>query len=204
MPKDKNFLETLVNKNLIDSATLDTIKKEAERDGRNVEELIAEKGLVSEDKLYRLKGEFFKTSFKELKGYKPGADILKLVPLEAAQHYRFVPLTVDRDKMILEVGMLNPEDIDASEALKFIAHRNNLSPRSQIITLSDFRNVLKEYSSLKGEIRQALDELRKEVEQEGKKTTKAEEKEKIEKIAEEAPISKVVALIIQHAIEQNS
>lgn len=204
MAKQKNLLDNLLTNGLIKAEALEKVKKEAERDNRNVEELVLERGLVSEDKLYRLKGEFLKVPFKDLAGTKPGADILKLVPLEAAQHYRFVPLSVDNEKMILEVGMLNPEDIDAGEALKFIAHRNNLTPKAYIITLTDFRNILKEYSNLKGEIKEALDELKQELEKEEKESGKEVDKEKIEKIAEEAPISKVVALIVKHAIEQNA
>lgn len=204
MVKQKNFLDTLVSKNLIDAVVLGGIVKEAEKENRNVEELLLERQMISEEQLYRLKAGFLKVPFKELAGQKPGAEILKLVSLEAAQYYRFVPLAVDKEKMVLEVGMLNPEDIDAQEALKFIAHRQNLTPKAYVITLADFRSILKEYSTLKGEIRQALAELRKELEKEEKKLSKEEEKEKIEKIAEEAPISKVVALIIKHAIDQGA
>jgi len=202
MPKQKNILDILLSQNLIEASVLELIKKESERDNKNIEELLLEKGLIPEEKLYQLKSEILKIPFKALAGSKPGADILKLVPLEAAQHYRFVPLNVDKD--ILEVGMLNPEDIDASEALKFIAHRHNLVPKSYLITLSDFRSIIKEYSNLKGEIKQALEELKEEIEKEEKIGVTEDEKEKIEKIAEEAPISKVVALIIKHAIEQDA
>jgi type IV pilus assembly protein PilB len=202
MPKQKDILDILVSKNLIEAKALEQAKEESEKNNRNLEELIVEKGLITEQNLYQSKAEFLKIPFKDLAGYKPGPDILKLVPLEAAQHYRFVPLNVDKDT--LEVGILNPEDIDTSEALKFIAHRNNLIPKAYLITLSDFRSILKEYSNLKGEIKQALDELRKEIEKEEKKSIKEGDEEKIEKIAEEAPISKVVALIIKHAIEQDA
>jgi len=204
MAKQKNFLDVLVSRKLLDPVILENIKKEAERDNRNVEELLLERELIPEKDLYQTKAELLKVPFKDLAGYKPGAEILKLVPLEAAQHYRFIPLDIDKKKMVLEVGMLNPEDMDAEEALKFIAHRHNLTPKSYVITLSDFRTILKEYSSLQGEIKEALTELRKESEKEEKKLSKEEEKEKIEKIAEEAPISKVVALIIKHAIEQGA
>jgi hypothetical protein len=105
MPKQKNLLDELLAEGLIKAEVLEKVKKEAERDNRNAEELILERGLVAEDKLYRLKGELLKIPFKDLAGAKPGADVLKLVPLEAAQHYRFVPINVDNDKMILEVGI---------------------------------------------------------------------------------------------------
>ncbi len=202
MPKQKSIIDIITERNLVDPGVLENIKKEAERDNKNAEDLIVERGILPEETFYQIKSEILKIPFKSLAGSKPIADILKLVPMEAAQHYRFVPLNVDKN--ILEVGMLNPEDIDASEALKFIAHRNDLTPKVYLITLSDFRSILKDYSTLKGEIKEALDELRKEIEKEGKIGAKEDEKEKIEQIAEEAPISKVVALIIKHAVEQDA
>jgi len=207
--KQKNIFDVLIAKNIVNAAALEEVKKEAEAQNESAEELLIQKGMVTEDNLFQLKGEIFKIPFKSLTGYKVPPEVLKIVPLEAAQHYRFVPISVNKEDKVLEVGMLNPEDIDAGEALKFIAHRHNLKSKTYIITLTDFRAVLKEYSSLKGEVKQALDELKKELDKEAKKpgkeaTEEENEGAKTEQIAEEAPISKVVALIIKHAIEQGA
>lgn len=203
MTKQKNFLDFLASKKLIDAIALDGLNKEAEETNKNIEELILERELIKEDELYTLKSQFLKIPLKDLSDLKVEPEVFKLVPLEAAQHYRFVPLILDRKKKILEAGMLDPDDIGAREALNFIAHRNNLTPKIFIIGLTDFKNILKEYSSLKGEVKQALDQLKKEMDEEHEKLP-ITEKERIEKIAEEAPISKVVALIIKHAIEQRA
>ena len=204
MAKEKNLLDVLVSKKLVDPVILDSIKKEAETTKKSIEELLLEKEVINEEELYKLKAGILKVPFRDLRDHKSRPEILKFVPLEAAQHYRFVPINIDTKKRILEVGMLNPENISAREALKFIAHRNNLTPQIYIISLTDFRNILKQYSTLKGEVKEALEELKKELEEEKEKLPGVTEKEKIEKIAEEAPISKVVALIIKHAIEQGA
>jgi len=203
MPKQKTFLDFLISQKAIDSVILDGLKKEAEEKRQNLEELILEKGIIKEEKFYQLKSEFLNIPFKSLADYKAEPEAFKLVPLEAVQHYRFAPIGVDRKKKILEAGMLYPENVDAKEALKFIAHRNNLSPKIFIISLSDFKRIIKEYSTLTGEVKEALERLQEEIEEE-KEEEGPMEKEKIEKIAEEAPISKVVALIIKHAIEQRA
>lgn len=204
MAKAKNFFDFLAGKKLIDPVLLDSLRKEAKEKNLNIEEMIIDREIVSDKNLYESKAEFLKIPFRDLSGDKPEVDVLKLVPLEACQHYRFVPIGIDKKKKFLEIGMLNPDNIDAREALKFIAHRNNLSPKPYVITLTDFRNVLKEYSTLKGEVREALEELEKELKEEKKKPTKLVAREKIEQIAEDAPITKVVALIIKHAIEQRA
>lgn len=204
MAKAKSFLGLLVSRKLIDPVVLDGLKKEAGEKDRNIDELLIERDLVGDEELYQTKGEFFKIPLRDLSGEKPKAEVLKLIPLEACEHYRFVPIGINKEKKLLEVGMLNPDDIDAREALKFIAHRNNLSPDFYIITLNDFQGVLKEYSTLRGEVKEALEELEKELGEDKKKKPEPVEKEKIEQMAEEAPITKVVALIIKHAIEQRA
>jgi type II secretory ATPase GspE/PulE/Tfp pilus assembly ATPase PilB-like protein len=196
MPKQKSFLDFLVEKKIIDTTLSEDINKKSQEANNDVEELILERGLIKEDALYNFKSQFLKIPYKDLSDLKIEPEIFKLVPLEAVHHYRFVPLALDKDKKTLEAGMLNPSDVNAKEALKFIAHRNNLTPKIFIIGITDFKKILKEYSSLKGEVKEALDQLKQEIVQEKQKTP-ATNKEQIEKIAEEAPISKVVALIIK-------
>jgi type IV pilus assembly protein PilB len=204
MSKQKTFSDFLIDKKLIDPAVLSDLEKESAETNKSLEEIILGRELIEERKFYEFKSQFLKIPFKDLSGHKVEPEIFKIVPLETAQHYRFVPIGVDAKKRVLEAGMLNPDDIDAKEALKFVAHRNNLTPKVFIITFTDFKDILKEYSSLKGEVGEALDELKKEIEEEKKIDPEKTEKEKIEKIAEDAPITKVVALIIKHAIEQRA
>jgi len=203
MTKTKSFLDFLTIKGLVDPVALDSLKKEAKEKNKNAEELLVEKKMIEDKVLYQAKAEFLKIPFRDLSDYEPKPEILKFVPIEACQHYRFVPIGINKKEKFLEVGMLNPNNIDAKEALKFIAHRNNLSPKAYVITLNDFRDILKTYSSLKGEVKEALEELEKELKEE-KKEVEPIGKEKIEQMAEEAPITKVVALIIKHAIEQRA
>lgn len=203
MAKQKSFLDFLIDEKSIDIITLDDVKKQAVAENKYAEDIIVEKELINDEKFYQLKSKYYKIPFQDLTDYEAKSEVLKLIPLEAAQHYRFIPIRINSKKGTIEIGMLNPEDINAREALKFIAHRNNLTPEIFIIDLGDFRNVLKNYSTFKGQIKDALDDLNKEIETEKSKIVKVD-KEKIEKIAEDAPISKVVALIINHAIEQGA
>jgi type IV pilus assembly protein PilB len=201
----KTFIDLLLEKKLIDPITLDSARKEAKEKGLPLEDYILRQQIIKEEDFYRLKSQFLKIPFQSLVGKTISLDVLKLIPVEAAQHYKFVPIAIDPKKGILDAGILNPEDVEAREALKFIAHRNNLSPRVYLISQSDFSEVIKQYTSLKSEVKKALAELEQEL-KEGKKITikKPEEREKIEKIAEEAPITRMVATIINHAIEERA
>ncbi|HPJ80549.1 MAG TPA: GspE/PulE family protein [Candidatus Portnoybacteria bacterium] len=203
MSKQKSFLDFLVEKKIISTSSAEELDKEIKGTNKTMEEVISEKNLIKEEDLCIFKSQFLKIPYKNLSDFEIEPEVFRIVPLETVQHYRFIPLAIDSKKKILEAGMLNPNDVNAKEALKFLAHRNNLTPKIFIIGITDFQNILKKYATLKGEVKEALDKLKQEIVEEKHKSP-ATEKEQIEKIAEEAPISKVVALIIKHALEQRA
>lgn len=126
-------------------------------------------------------------------------DVLKEIPEEAAIFYRFVPIAREGD--ILKVGMVNPDDLKAKEALRFITQRSELKPEIYSITEADLKNVLKQYRTLRGEVKKALKELEKELTFDKKGEKKQASEELAQKIITEAPITKIVAVILRHAAE---
>jgi len=198
----KSLIDILVENQILDPSNLDTFKKKAKKEGLSLEEYLLAQNIVSEDDFYKAKAELLGFPFKKIEEQKLKDELIDLVPAEAAEHYQFIPIKVDKKRGILEVGMLNPEDMEAREALKFIAHKNNLSPEIYLISPSDFKKSLKQYKTLKSEVKEALSELRKEIAEEEKKAPKS--KEEIERIAEQAPISRIVASILSYGIEARS
>ncbi|GAG47008.1 unnamed protein product, partial [marine sediment metagenome] len=88
----------------------------------------------------------------------------------------------------------------AQEALKFLARQGKFTYKVFLITPTNFAKILKQYRGLKKEVGKALEELKIELatEVEGKKIkTQAE----FARLAEEAPITKIVAVILRHAVE---
>jgi type IV pilus assembly protein PilB len=133
----------------------------------------------------------------ELAGKEITANILREIPEEAAVFYRFVPIAREGD--VLKVGMVEPSDLKAKEALRFIVQRSELKLEIYTISENDFKEVLKQYRTLRGEVKKALKELEKELEVE--KEEKPTKEELAQKITTEAPITKIVAVILRHAAE---
>ncbi len=139
---------------------------------------------------------------KALGGQQIAPEVLGLVPADAATHYRFVPLGVADG--VLEVGMVNPEDLAARDALQFIASKVGLPFKVFQISEDDFQASVKGYDGLTGEVDKALDEFQATIEED---KAKADEKIKIDKkpagggpsIVEEAPVTKIVQVILEHA-----
>ena len=195
------LLQQLVKKGLLEKEKASSIEYEIKSSGKKEEEAILERRIVSEDFLFGLKSENLKIPLKKIYVEDIALQVLEIIPEDSAKYYQIIPIS-KKDK-VLEVGMVYPEDIKAQEALEFLARRHNVSYKIFLITLTDFRNLLKKYRTLRGEVTRALEELETELEGE-----KVQEKTilltEFERMAEEAPISKVVAVLLRHAVDGNA
>ncbi len=159
-----------------------------------------DKNIKSEIEIAKEKSRETGIPYKDLAGEEIPNSVLQEIPEEAAVFYKFVPLK--KRGNILEIGMIDPEDLKAKEALRFITRQNQLETEIFIITLNDFKEIIKQYSGLKKEVSKALRELREEIESPKKKVSKKKTiKETAEEISSNAPISKIVAVILRHAVE---
>lgn len=153
-------------------------------------------------------------------------EVLRLIPEDSARHYGMVPLSfVDN---VLHVGLLDVDNIDARDALGFIANQTGFAYTVEQIKEADFEAVFQGYQGLRGAVGEALSQFGEQVHVELEKakkdvndTTSAQEgindldralsgstasleNLKNAEVIEDAPVTKIVAVIIQHATEGNA
>ena len=191
-----SLIRELVRKGLLAKDTALALEYEVKNSKRREEDLLLEKGAISEDVLFQLKSEQLGLPIREIYPEDIAPEVLSLVPEESAAHYQMVPLA--RQDNILEVGFVYPDDLKAQEALQFLARESKFDYRVFLITPSTFNNILKRYKSLKGEVGRALSALEEEYGPGEKEETTAA---KLDKLVEEAPVTKVVAVLLRHAVE---
>ena len=111
----------------------------------------------------------------------------------------------------LEVGMVDPVDMEAKRALQFIVSRMNLPIKTFIVSEKDYEDALEGYKGLGGEVSRALGDL--EMELSGASSASVAEALQADlskgavkgnKIVEDAPVTKIVAVILRHALEGNA
>lgn len=192
------LVQQLVKKGILEKEKATSLEFEIKSSGKKEEEVILEKRITSEIFLFSLKSENLKIPLKKVAAEEIPLKILEQIPEESARFYNMIPLAWKDD--VLEVGMVYPEDLKAREALKFISRQDKFSYQVFLITPTDFKEIFKKYRSLKREVTRALEELETEVEAE-KIERRPMEAAEFERLAEEAPISKVVAVILRHALE---
>ncbi|MBI2054572.1 MAG: type II/IV secretion system protein, partial [Candidatus Sungbacteria bacterium] len=188
----------LVSAGVLSLEEVSGIKSAAKKKGVTAEEMLYERG-VSEEVVLQAKGEVFGLPVKKLPGAKIEFNVLRQVPEESARFYKFVPL--GEEAGFFEIGMMNPDDTSAQQALKFISGRVKKPFKIFLISPSDFQAVLQEYKSIGGEVTKALSEFEREAEADVLQSASKKAKGKENGLMEEAPITKIVDVIVKHGVE---
>lgn len=213
-----NFLGLLVDKGLLsanDRATIeaDLLKK------RPLGEALSEHGLSLENTLAEV-GKAYGLPARVL-GESPAVqEVLSYIPIDSARHYGFVPLDIVDGA--LEVGITDPDNIEAFDALQFISGKIGMPYKIILITQQDFEKVIDAYQNLSGEVGKALSEYETDAKpsfakdhripsapapSEGPLTLADEELSLSgphETLKEDAPVTKIVSTILRYAIEGHS
>ena len=197
-----NILELLADKNIISKGDTAKIEKEATTTGKTIEEVLEGHGIADET-ILGAKGEYYNLPTQSLKDKEIPFAILKFVSEDAATHYQFVPISLDDG--VLGIGILDPENIEARDAISFIVGKLNLPYKIFVISEKDFKKVIESYRGLSGEVKKALTDLETELTSDLKevKSTKTNTQDQT-KITEDAPVTKIVATILHYATEGNA
>ncbi len=202
-----DILQILVQKGILPKTEVEKVTEEAVAAGLTIEEALIKRGISPHDILVA-KGEYFDIPTKNLSGQDVSDKILYYIPEDSASHYRLIPIAVT--KGVLEIGMVNPDDIEARDALNFISSKIGMPYKIFLITEGDFNKVFSQYKGLSAEVSKSLTELETELKIE---TSVAEQRQKEEsegsvaqetKIAEDAPVTKIVATILRYATDGNA
>ncbi|MCX6712403.1 MAG: GspE/PulE family protein, partial [Candidatus Vogelbacteria bacterium] len=140
---------------------------------------------------------------KKLGDIKIPYDILKYVPVEVAKTYEFIPLALIDG--VLEVGMVDPDDSEARDSLQFITSRTGIPFKIFLISKKDFNIAVKSYDGFSGESGVVVGDIQSEIRAAEESVAEFKAGNEADKppsanIVEEAPITKIVSVIIQNAL----
>lgn len=215
-----SILDILAKQGVIDLKDITSIRKKTDTTGDSVEDVLVSMGVSNED-ILKAKSEYYGVPTKTVDLSLITSKVLDYIPEEAAVYYQFVPIgLVDG---VLEVGVIDPDNISARDALNFISSKINIPFKIFLISSSDFENIVKLYKGLSGEVTKALTELETEFVVESSKTKSDEDDEekdkkdidtdsyeendlsgsdsKDQKVIENAPVTKIVATVLRYAID---
>jgi type IV pilus assembly protein PilB len=199
------LIEKLIEKKIITSEQAGELEKEFKDFDGKAEDFFLIKKIVDQKKLNELKSEYYGLElFDGNEGLEIPNNVLSLIPEESAVFYKVIPLNVKED--VLEVGMIDPDNIKAKEAVNFITRQKKLKFKLYFIDEKLFNSYLKQYRNIKEEVGKALSAL--ETEMGGSEDIELfsydAKPNQQERLSEEAPIIKMVAVILRHAVDGNA
>lgn len=190
------LVEELIRLGLLAKKDAKSYEDLARKEDKELGLILIEKDIVSPGDLLEIKSRLYRLPIVKLEDIQLNSEILKEISEEVVGFYKIVPFAKEAD--VLKVGVINPEDIDALEALKFIASDKGLNIEKYVIDYRDFDNILRDYRSLTAEVGKALESLSEEMEKE--ETTQ----KKIEEITAEGAVTRIVASIVKYAVESRA
>jgi type IV pilus assembly protein PilB len=195
------FLEFLADKKLLDAKQLPVAQSELDAGNQPLGKVLARFG-IEPTALLEAKSEYYGVPIHALGEQPIPFEVLRYVPEESALHYGFAPVALADG--FLEVGILNPEDIEAREALNFISAKEDIPYKLSLLSDKDFERILGAYKGLSGQVTQALEELESEpIVDEDIVEASTSGKGEV-RIIEDAPVTKIVSTIIRYAVEGNA
>lgn len=197
--KTLSFENFLLEKGFITKEALTQARAESVNTHRNLFDFLVGEKYINEEELTQARGLFFNLPYVDLRTRRITKDVLELISKETLATYKFVPFELVNN--VLKVALTDPTNLAALGALEFLAQKRNSRLELYITSNTSFQSVFRKSESITKEVRQALKEVvEKEQLDEQRKSIKTGAKIE-EKLVDEAPISKIVDVIIRHAIE---
>lgn len=203
-----SYINLLIKNNIIDQDTANVLEQKAVDLKQSLDSVLRDYGLKSAD-ILKAKSEYLNIEPYYIGDNDIPFEILNYIPEDSARHYKIIPIFVSNG--VLNVGIYDPDNIQAIDALNFIASKNNITYKLFLISEEDFNRSLNMYKGLTGEVHEALGNFEKEFGDLGDdldstiiknpQATNPDGSAADTHIIEDAPVKKIVATIIRYAIE---
>ena len=194
------LIDELTKSRLVSEDDIKLLEELAQSQNKDFGQILIDQGIMSENDLLDFKSKVYQLPIVRLEEIDWDKEALKAIPEDTVMFYRILPFAQENN--VLKVGIIDPEDINALEALKFISGKSGWSIEKYLISYKDFSNVVRNYRTLTGEVGQALESLAEELEK--KEVKEGPVKTKLEELTAEAPVTRIVAVIVRHAVESRA
>src|SRR3989344_388261 len=199
---NKILIAELIKQNLLSDELGKKLLNESSLSKKNVEELIHDRRIIDEEQIANIKGKILNIPHKAIKVEEIDAEILKLVPAETVRNYKIIPISRSGDMLV--VGMVNPEDSKAQEAIKFVAKQLRINLGIYLVGQSVWEAILRRYSPYSGEVEIAIRSLNIDSKDASNQRIIQLESASTGSASEEAPIIRIVATTLKEAVWQKS
>ena len=191
----QEIINVLLERNIVQKNKMDDIINVSKEQGVSVEQYLIKNELIEEEDLAKLKGEIYNIDYVNLFDVKILTKVINIIPSETAKLYEII--VFDLVDNLLKVGIVDPKNFKAIEAVEFLAKKMNFEVEYNIISRNSLEIAFKHYYKMTEEIGEVLDSAKDRL-----VDTKGEDgdEEDLEYVVKSAPVSKIVSVIMKHAV----
>ncbi len=189
----------LVERDLIKPEQVVALKARAAQEKKTFEEVIRDGRLISSEPFAQVKAEAIGLPYINLASVQRNEAAMANISKQAAATYRFIAYDEKNGKLL--IAMESPDDFRALEAVRFIAKKQGKKPDIGVASKEAIDKALGGATEIQAEIGSALRDFGDELEQSDIADVAGQAEGAIERYLEEAPVTKVVAVLIRHAID---
>lgn len=194
------FAKFLLDNGFVKDQVLTQVQALQKQTGQDFGQLLVAQKALDEEDLTKAKAAFFNVPYVDLRQTQVPPQVIALIPQESINFYNIVPFELKGNN--LKVAITDPTNLSALEALEFLGQKQNLQVQLYLASESSVGIVIGKKQNLKKVVGEALKDIQTKEgiglkPQEIKKEAKAP-------VIEEAPIIKIVEVILSNAIEANA
>ncbi len=192
----QNVEDTLVKDGVIGKDELEKIKQKAQKNSEPILSLLVNEGHVNDEQLTKALAEVSKVPYVNLSHARIDPKTLDFLPVDIAEHYMAVPLGKMQNRLV--VAML---DADNLQAVDFLSNKIGKPLKVYAASESGIRRVMGQYSrALERGVTSILSKEVPEIEVDSSgESIKSVVASNIRTIAQDSPISKALAAIMDYA-----
>jgi len=189
--------ESLVEKGLITAEQLRQAELDAKADAKPLQSILTRNGSIDDEDLTAFLSQEFHLPFIDLTNYLIEPEVIDLVPETIARKHLLIPILKIGDD--LTVAMVEPSDVFAVDELHM---KTGLNIEPAVATHTGLEKALDQHYGAKGTLQEVIGSLDR-----GKLEIKPDQETeltKLQQIAEEPPVIKLVNIMVIEAVRQGA
>ena len=192
----QKFGDLLVQTGQISAEQLNEALAEQRKTKERLGTILVRKGYINEQRLIETLEFQLGIPHVILAKRKIDPDIVALVPENIAKKYRVFPVEKQGKRLVL--AMLDPTDVYALDELRLTL---NLEIQPAIVSEEDMNQAFSQYFGISGSMKEVFKDLDVQIEEE---TVEEQGSAELEAMVEEAPIVRLVNLLITQAVKERA
>ena len=196
---NQQLFDELTRRNILTPDLARTLAATLARDGGSLEDTLINQGIIGGEDLARLIAEVVHIEYADLRTKNILREVLTIIPRKVSQNYGVVCFA--QDDVELSIALRNPHNFQALQAVEFLGKEQGKRLRYHYCSQESFNAAMRQYQTLGGEVEEVLDVVEGDFEESVKELEHKTEDRKEYDTIKQAPVSKIVSVIIRHAVE---